>query len=133
MNDNDLSRILSDAERVAKSGTSPRHTRDAAEQAMLSLAKREARDGEGTAAAFARLCESDARMQKLYDLGQAADMTEEREALTKGVSRDERFDRLLVSMAKMRRTPGETIEAAAARLLETDPVVRDAYAAVHGG
>lgn len=100
---------------------------------MLDLAKRGARDGEGTAAAFARLCETDERMQKLYALGQAADVAEEREALSKGVSRDERFDRLLVSMAKMRRTPGETIEQAAARLLETDPVVRDAYAAVHGG
>ncbi len=111
----------------------PRFTRDQAEAAMMSLAKREARPGEDTAAAFARLCESDARMQKLYDLGHACDVEEEREALSKGVTRDERFDRLLVSIAKMRRTSGETIEQAAARLLAHDPVVRDAYAAVYGG
>lgn len=52
--------------------------------------------------------------------------------LAKGVSHDERFDRLLLDMAKMRREPGETIEGAAARLLTTDPVVMDAYAAVNG-
>lgn len=123
--------ILSDAERVAKSGAAPRHTREQAETAMLDLAKAEALPGEGTAAAFARLCETDERIQKLYDLGQAADIAEEQAILTKADPAD-RFTPLLMDMAKMRRREGETLEACAARLLHEDPVVADAYAASQG-
>ncbi len=129
MSDN-LTTILSEAERVSK-GASPTVTRDQAESAMLDLAKREARDREGTAAAFTRLCESDERMQKLYALGQAADVAEEREALSKAAP-DDRFYPLLLDLARMRKRTGETIEAACARLLTEDPVVRDAYAAAQG-
>ncbi|MBI1382577.1 MAG: hypothetical protein GC161_15985 [Planctomycetaceae bacterium] len=130
MNDN-LSAILSEADRVSK-GAPPTVTRDAAEAAMLDLAKREARPGESVAVSFARLCESDARMQKLYDLGHAADVAEERVALAKGASGDERFDRLLVDMARLRKRAGETVEQCASRLLHEDATIRDAYAAVHG-
>ena len=130
MNDN-LNEVLADAERVSK-GASPTVTRDEAESAMLSLAKREAREGEGTAAAFARLCESDPRMDALYVLGQAAEASEV-EAVVAKADPSDRFYPLLVDLAKMHRRDGETIEAAASRLLQTDPVVRDAYAAVHGG
>lgn len=126
-----MNEILSDAERVAKSGGTPRYTREQAEAAMLDLAKAEAVPGEGTAAAFARLCESDDRIQKLYDLGQAADIAEEQAVLTKADPSD-RFTPLLMDMAKMRRREGETLEACAARLLHEDPVVADAYAASQG-
>ncbi len=123
--------ILIDAERVAKSGGTPRYTREQAETAMLDLAKAEARPGEGTAAAFARLCETDERIQKLYDLGQAADIAEEQAALTKADPSD-RFTPLLMSLAKSNRRDGETLETCAARLLVEDPIVRDAYAATQG-
>lgn len=130
-NDNDnLSNILADAERVSK-GAPPRYTRDQAETAMLDLAKREARAGETTAAAFARLCAGDARMDALYALGQAADIAEI-ETATKAAPQDDRFYPLLLDLAQMRKRAGETIEAACSRLLAEDPVVRDAYAASQG-
>lgn len=122
--------ILIDAERVSKGGT-PRYTRDQAEEAMMELAKAEARPGEGVASAFARLCESDERFQKLYDLGQAADLAEEQAVLTKADPGD-RFAPLLMSLARSTRREGETLEACASRLLVEDPIVRDAYAAVQG-
>lgn len=131
MNDQDLSEILADAERVSKSGVPPRFTRDQAESAMLALAKTEAREGEGTCNAYARLCQSDARMQKLYSLGQAADVAEARDALSKAAPED-RFYPLLMDLARMRKRNGETIEAACTRLLTEDPVVRDVYAATQG-
>ena len=123
--------ILIDAERVAKSGAAPRYTREQAEAAMLDLAKAEALPGEGTAAAFARLCETDERIQKLYDLGQAADIAEER-AIVEKADPSDRFTPLLMDLAKMRRREGETLEACASRLLHEDPVVADAYAASQG-
>jgi hypothetical protein len=122
--------ILIDAERVSKGGT-PRYTRDQAEVAMMELAKAEARPGEGVASAFARLCESDERFQKLYDLGVAADLAEEQAVLTKADPGD-RFAPLLMQMAKYNRHEGETLEACASRLLVEDPIVRDAYAATQG-
>lgn len=122
--------ILIDAERVSKGGT-PRYTRDQAESAMLDLAVREARPGESAAVSFARLCEADARMQKLYDLGVAADLAEEQAVLTKADPGD-RFTPLLMQMAKYNRREGETLEACAARLVVEDPIVRDAYAATQG-
>ncbi|MEZ6016525.1 MAG: hypothetical protein R3F49_15515 [Planctomycetota bacterium] len=129
--DDSLSNILSEAERVSK-GAPPTVTRDAAEAAMLDLAKREARPGESVAVSFARLCETDSRMAKLYDLGHAADVAEERVALAKGASGDERFDRLLFDIARLRKRAGETVEQCASRLLHEDATIRDAYAAVHG-
>ena len=125
---NDLELLLTDAERVAKSGAAPHYTREQAEAAMLDLAKAEAQPGEGTASAFARLCESDERIQKLYDLGQAADIAEEQAIVAKA----DRFTPLLMDLAKMRRREGETLEACASRLLHEDPVVADAYAATQG-
>ena len=122
--------ILIDAERVSKGGT-PRYTRDQAEEAMMELAKAEARPGEGVASAFARLCESDERIQKLYDLGQAADFAEE-QAIVEKADPGDRFTPLLMDLAKSKRREGETIEACAARLLSEDPIVRDAYAATQG-
>lgn len=132
MNNDNLSNILSEAERVSK-GAPPTVTRDQAEAAMLDLAKAEARPGESVAVSFARLCETDSRMAKLYDLGHAADVAEESVALEKGVSGDPRFDRLLMDLARMRKRGGETVEQAASRLLHEDATIRDAYAAVHGG
>ena len=50
------------------------------------------------------------RARDLRSPGHVADVAEERAAPSKGVSRDERFDRLLLDMARMRRAPGETVE-----------------------
>lgn len=124
--------VADDAERVAKSGSSPRYTRSDYEDEMMSLSKQLARPGEDTVSAFARLA-GEGDFDALYAAGEQADIAEERTALSKGVSRDDRFDRLLLDLAKMRRTPGETIEQAATRLLNEDATVRDAYAAVNGG
>ena len=123
--------IALDAERVAKSGTAPRYTRSDYEDEMLSLSKQLARPGEDTVSAFARLA-GEGAFDALYAAGDRADIAEERAALSKGVSRDERFDRLLLDMAKMRRAPGETLEKCASRLLHEDATIRDAYAAVYG-
>jgi len=125
-----LDAILADAERVSK-GAAPSCTRDQAETAMLDLAQREARAGEGVCNAYARLCKSDARMDALYGLAEAADIAEV-QAATKAAPQDDRFYPMLLDMAQMRKRAGETIEAACARLLTEDPVVRDAYAASQG-
>lgn len=125
-----LSKILADAEHVSK-GAPPRYTRDQAETAMLDLAKREARAGETPAAAFARLCAGDARMDALYALGQAADIAEI-ESATKSAPKDDRFYPLLLDMAQMRKRAGETIEQAVSRLMSEDDVVKAAYAASQG-
>lgn len=123
--------IAEDAERVAKSGSSPRYTRSDYEDEMLSLSKQLARAGEDTVSAFARLA-GEGHFDALYAAGELADVRELESAMSKGVSRDERFDRLLLDMAQMRRTPGETLEKCASRLLHEDATIRDAYAAVHG-
>lgn len=125
-----LDAILADAERVTK-GAPPRYTRDQAEAAMLDLAESEARAGEGVCDAYARLCKSDARMDALYGLAEAADIAEV-QAATKAAPQDDRFYPMLLDLAQMRKRAGETIEAACARLLTEDPVVRDAYAASQG-
>lgn len=128
MNDK-LSKILSEAERVSK-GESPTVTRAHAESAMLELAKREARDDEGVCDAYARLCESDERMQKLYELGQAADAVEDQrsEDLAKRATQNERVWELMVKGARHNRNAGETVEQALERMLLTDETYRDAYA-----
>jgi hypothetical protein len=93
-----------------------------AEAEMLAVAKREARPGETVAMSYGRLCETDQRMAKLYAETQT---TEERDT-------DPRFDSMLIDLATMRKRDGETLEQAVARLLDSDPIVRDAYAAAQG-
>lgn len=131
MNDNNsnLNAILADAERVSK-GAPPRYTRDQAETAMLELARQEARAGETTVAAFARLCGSDARMDALYGLSVAADMAEDAqtEELAKRATRNERVWELMVKGAHSNRREGETVEQALDRMLRTDKTYQDAYA-----
>jgi hypothetical protein len=122
--------VAKDAQRVAKSGTSPRYTRDDYHDEMMALAKAEARRGEDAVSAFARLC-GEGRFDELYAAGERAEVAEVESAMAKAAPED-RFYPMLLDMAKMRRAPGETIEAACARLLERDPVVRDAYAATQG-
>src|SRR5262245_13162630 len=65
---------LADAQRIAKIGGSPCFSRREYEDAMLEFAEREARAGESTAVAFARMCEQgDERIGALYEAGLAAD------------------------------------------------------------
>jgi hypothetical protein len=129
MNNDNLSNILADAERVSK-GAPPRYTRDQAETAMLELARTEAHEGEGVCNAFARLCGSDERMQKLYGLAEAADVTqnEQAEQLAKRATRNERVWELMVKGAHSNRREGETVEQALDRMLRTDKTYQDAYA-----
>ncbi len=129
-NKDNLSSILDDAERVTN-GATPSYTRDQIESAMLDLAKSEAREGETPVAAFARLCQGDARMDALYGLAEAADIAEV-QAATKAAPQDDRFYPMLLDLAQLRKRAGETIEQAASRLLTTDRTVMDAYAASQG-
>ncbi len=48
---------------------------------------------------FARLA-GEGAFDALYAAGEQADVAEERAVLSKGVSRDERFDRILLDMAR---------------------------------
>lgn len=130
MNDNDnLNMILADAEHVSK-GAPPRYTRDQAESAMLDLAKREERSGEGVCNAYARLCIEDERMQKLYGLAEAADIAQDAQAeqLAKRSTRNEKVWELMVKGANHNRRAGETVEQALDRMLRTDKTYQDAYA-----
>jgi len=122
--------VAQDAQRVAKSGTAPRYTRDRYEDEMLSLSKQLALPGEDTVSAFARLA-GDGRFDDLYAAGERADAAEAEAAMAKAAP-DDRFYPLLMDLASMRKRAGETIEAACARLLEEDSTVRDAYAATQG-
>lgn len=127
---NNLNAILADAERVSKSGSAPRYTRDQAETAMLDLAKREAREGEGVCNAYARLCKSDARMDALYGLALAADMAQDAQAeeLAKRATRNEKVWELMVKGANHNRRADESVEQALDRMLRTDKTYQDAYA-----
>src|SRR5262245_58398671 len=114
MNEDSLSNILAEAERVSK-GAPPTVTRDQAESAMLDLAKREAHEGEGVCNAYARLCSAeDERMQKLYALSLAADMAQDAQAeqFAKRATRNERVWELMVKGAHRNRREGETVEKA---------------------
>lgn len=122
--------IAEDAERVRKSGSSPRYTRDDYHSAMQEIAKAEARPGEGVAGAFARLV-GEGRFDDLYQAAELAEFAEVEAAIEKSAPED-RFYPMLMDMALMRKRQGETIEQAAARLLHEDATVRDAYAAVNG-
>jgi hypothetical protein len=125
---------LEDAEHVAKGGTVPRFTKRDYDAAMLSLAKAEARPGESTAGAFARLCDEDPRMGKLYAAGERAEVVhddrEERELLAK--HRAEMWP-LMVKAARSQARDGETLEQALDRLLCTDPLFQRAYATTFAG
>lgn len=124
------SSIALDAERVAKSGSTPRYTRDDYHGEMVSLSKNLARPNETPAVAFSRLC-GEGVFDDLYAAGERADIAEI-EAATKSAPKDDRFYPMLLDLAQMRKRAGETIEAACSRLLAEDPVVRDAYAASQG-
>jgi hypothetical protein len=119
-----------DAERVAKSGSAPRYTRDDYHGEMVEISKREARSGETPAVAFARLID-EGRFDDLYAAGERAESVEVEAAMTKAAPED-RFFPMLLDLAQMRKRAGESIEAACARLMSEDPVVRDAYAATQG-
>ena len=123
--------VALDAERVCKSGSSPRFCKSDYEDEMMKLAKAAARPGEGTAASFARLC-GDGVFDDLYTAGERADLAELETVLAKGVSRDERFDRMLLDLAALKKRAGESVEQCASRLLSTDATVMAAYAAVNG-
>jgi len=123
------SSIALDAESVRK-GSTPRYTRDAYHDEMVALSKSLARSGETPAVAFSRLC-GEGVFDDLYAAGERADIAEI-EAATKAAPKDDRFYPMLLDLAQMRKRAGETIEAACARLLNEDPVVRDAYAASQG-
>ncbi|NUP95929.1 MAG: hypothetical protein HUU28_07175 [Planctomycetaceae bacterium] len=124
-----LDAVLADAERVSK-GAPPRYTRHQAETAMLDLAQRAAREGEGVCNAYARLCVEDERMQKLYGLAEADDMAQDAQAeqLAKRATRNERVWELMVKGAHNNRREGETVEQALDRMLQTDKTYQDAYA-----
>lgn len=124
------SSIALDAERVAKSGSTPRYTRDDYHNEMVELSKSLARPNETPAVAFSRLVD-EGHFDSLYEAGERADIVEI-EAATKAAPQDDRFYPLLLDLARMRKRAGETIEAACARLMSEDPVVRDAYAASQG-
>lgn len=124
------SSIALDAERVVKSGSTPRYTRDDYHNEMVSLSKRLARPNETPAVAFSRLV-NEGTFDDLYSAGERAAIVEI-EAATKAAPKDDRFYPMLLDLAQMRKRAGETIEAACSRLLAEDPVVRDAYAASQG-
>lgn len=125
--------MLVDAERVAKGLTRPSFSKRQYEDAMLDLAKREARSGESTAASFARLCtEGDARINALYKA--SVDSAPEplpppanKVAPRRHGSREHVWE-LIQSHARLAKRADESVEQATTRLLKTNPVVRDAYA-----
>jgi hypothetical protein len=119
-----------DSERVAKSGSAPRYTRDDYHGEMVEISKREARSGETPAVAFSRLID-EGRFDDLYAAGERAESVEVEAAMTKAAPED-RFYPMLLDLAQMRKRAGETIEAACARLLTEDPVVAAAYQSTQG-
>jgi hypothetical protein len=127
---NHLSKI-EDAERVVTKGAEPSYTRQEYEQAMLDLSKAEANAGESPACSFARLCETDRRMDALYKAAcNAIDRTaerEERELLSKRATRNDHIFGLMVKSARIAKRPSETVEQALERMLCTDKVFSDAY------
>jgi hypothetical protein len=123
--------LLSDAQTVAKGEGRPSYSRREYEQAMLEIAESEARPGEGTAAAFARLCKEDARVRALYQAAYQAEVAaaQARPAqVAKSAGRREDLWALMLKVARTEKRDDETVEKALDRLLRTEPVVRDAYA-----
>ena len=123
------SAIATEAERVIK-GAAPSFTRAQYEDEMMRLSKAAARPGESPAVAFARLA-GEGRFDALYTAAARADEHEHAEAMSKAAP-DDRFHRLLVSMAQLSKRTDETLDAACSRLLAEDPIVRDAYASTQG-
>jgi len=124
--------VAEDAERVTKSGTSPRYTRDDYHAEMMTLAKAEARRGEDAVSAFARLC-GEGRFDELYAAGERAEVAEVEAAMAKAApAPDDRFHRALLQLATLKRRPGETIEKCYSRLLVEDPTFQAGYAATQG-
>ena len=123
---------IEDAGRVATQDAEPSYTRQEYEQAMLDLAKAEAHGAESPACAFARLCETDRRMDALYKAAcMAIDRKterEERELLSKRATRNDHIFELMVKSARVAKRPSETVEQALERMLRTDKVFSDAYA-----
>lgn len=124
--------VAEDAERVAKSGSSPRYTRDEYHDEMLSISKKLARPGEGVAASFARLA-GDGAFDDLYAAGERAEEREMQAVIEKvAEGPDDRFHRALLNLAKYERRPSETIEGCYSRLLHENPTAREGYAAAQG-
>ncbi len=123
---------IEDAQRVARTDAEPSYTRQEYEQAMLDLAKAEANAGESPACAFARLCETDRRMEALYKAACTAidrkSDREERELLSKRATRNDHIFELMVKSARASKRPSETVEQALSRMLTTDKTFSDAYA-----
>jgi hypothetical protein len=123
--------LLSDAETVAKGEGRPSYSRGEYEDAMLQIAEREARPGEGTAAAFARLCKEDSRVRALYQAAYQADVVQAQARpaqLAKSAGRSRDLWELMLKVARTEKRGDETVEKALDRLLRTEPVMRDAYA-----
>ena len=124
-----MNELLSDAQRVAKGAARPHYTRREYEGAMLDLAAREVRGTETPAAAFARLCAAgDERMELLHKAATAASTPPAEGRFAKYGGVRGLVSELMAQNARYRKRDGETEEQAMVRLLEEDPVVRDAYA-----
>lgn len=139
-----MNAILNEAEWVVKAGNSPIYTRHQYEDAMLEIAKSEARAGESTAVAFARLVkERDPRISALCVAGREAEVAERARdhaehfaAVDSGefsadVAKqlDAKQD-LMVRMeaiAKEARQEGESEASAFARAMGSDATMRDLY------
>lgn len=123
---------IEDAGRVATHNAEPSYTRQEYEEAMLELSKTEANPGESPACAFARLCETDRRMEALYKAACTAidrkTDREERELLKKRATRNDYIFELMVKSARAAKRPSETVEQALSRMLTTDKTFSDAYA-----
>jgi len=124
-----MNELLSDAQRVAKGAARPTYTRREYEGAMLDLAAREVRGTETPTAAFARLCAAgDERMHVLHKAASAADVPHATGRFAEYGGVRGLVGHLMSEAARLRKRDGETEAQAMARLLDEDPVVRDAYA-----
>jgi len=137
-----MSQFLDDAQRVALGVSHPSFRRHQYEEAMLDLARAESFAGESVNQAFARLCSAgDKRMDALYAAACVASSGPpttvatsdgpplEGKSIAKRVADKDRIWQLMLKTARHERREGETVQKALDRLLETDEVIRDAYAA----
>jgi len=135
---------LSDALDFAKGDGEPSHTRAEYEDAMLDIAKSEAREGEATAIAFARLVdEGDERISALYLAARAVEDAERARVHAEhfaavdsgefGAELAKRADAKLGIMARMEkiaadsRQDGESDAAAFARAMDSDATMQHLY------
>ena len=122
--------VLADAQRIAKSanGAAPAFDSATYEDAMCDLAKSEARSGESVGAALSRLLtDHDPRLAALGKAAYHAELAAESADLLR---KRATFDELLATMASLSKREDETIEAATARLLRENEVVKQAFVAV---